>query len=57
VQHLVSVVAHLGGLEGYVTHLFVLVKMEEYVHHQDSVLVDMVGLETDVKILYVHHLV
>ena len=25
--------------------------MEEYVHHQDSVLVDMVGLETDVKIV------
>jgi hypothetical protein len=53
----VSVVAHLGGLEGYVIHLFVLVEMEGYVHHQDSVLVSMDGLETDATLLYVHHLV
>ena len=35
----------------YQSQLFVLAKMEEYVHHRDSVLVDMDGLETGVKIV------
>ena len=43
--------ANFTVLSLYQFQLFVLVKMEEYVHHQDSVLVDMVGLDTDVKLV------